>query len=334
MKRISFFTAALTGLLLATTVPARALTAGSGKAEVYTVTEHIRFNEGTLPLKHGGILLSNFGTETFDPLNKEGKGYIVLLDKETKVLFPATGALNAPKGMAVKDDCLFVGDVGCVVVYNMKQPEQRPVKIAFPEGELFVNDIVALGDFLLVSVTNTGHLYSIDVKDCGTIWSAQRPKPKKVADIPGANGLAEHEGTLYVASYDPNENPGEQNRGRESRGRLHRPDAEQEKRRHCSGCGRGTARPGGYLYFGRVSLHSRSAGEQTVHHGLVTGWRIQVGKHLPRTPIPHSELLSVAFRKVPECFQGSFSPGRKIIVFCDTVSEKNRHGMRCTATYR
>ena len=211
MKRISFFTAALTGLLLATTVPARALTAGSGKAEVYTVTEHIRFNEGTLPLKHGGILLSNFGTETFDPLNKEGKGYIVLLHKETKVLFPATGALNAPKGMAVKDDCLFVADVGCVVVYNMKQPEQRPVKIAFPEGELFVNDIVALGDFLLVSVTNTGHLYSIDVKDCGTIWSAQRPKPKKVADIPGANGLAEHEGTLYVASYDPNENPGEQN---------------------------------------------------------------------------------------------------------------------------
>ena len=69
--------------------------------------------------------------------------------------------------MAVKDDCLFVADVGCVVVYNMKQPEQRPVKIAFPEGELFVNDIVALGDFLLVSVTNTGHLYSIDVKDCG-----------------------------------------------------------------------------------------------------------------------------------------------------------------------
>lgn len=211
MKRISFLAAALTGLLLATAVPARPLAVGSGRAAVYTVTEHIRFNEGTLPLKHGGILLSNFGTETFDPLNKEGKGYIVLLDKETKVLFPATGALNAPKGMAVKDDCLFVADVGCVVVYDMKQPEQRPVKIAFPEGELFVNDIVALGDFLLVSVTNTGHLYSIDVKDCGTIWSAQRPKPKKVADIPGANGLAEHEGTLYVASYDPNENPDEQN---------------------------------------------------------------------------------------------------------------------------
>ena len=183
----------------------------SKKADVYTVTENIHFNEGTLPLKNGGILLSNFGTDTFDPLNKEGRGYIVLLDKENKILIPASGALNAPKGMALKDDCLFVADVGCVMVFNLKKPEMRPVKIALPDGELFVNDIITLGDFLLVSVTNTGHLYSLDVKDCDAVWSAQRPQPKQAATIPGANGLAEHEGTLYVASYDPNEQPGEQN---------------------------------------------------------------------------------------------------------------------------
>lgn len=210
MKRISFFTAPLLGLFLTVSVSAQQAPAPK-RAEVYTVTDHIRFNEGTLPLKNGGILLSNFGTDTFDPLNREGKGYIVLLDKENRVLFPASGALNAPKGMAVKDDCLFVADVGCVVVYNMKKPELRPVKIAFPDGELFVNDIVALEDLLLVSVTNTGHLFSIDVNDCDALWSAQRPKPILAATIPGANGLAEHEGTLYVASYDPNENPGEQN---------------------------------------------------------------------------------------------------------------------------
>lgn len=210
MKRISFFTTPLLGLFLTVSASAQQALAPK-KAEVYTVTDHIRFNEGTLPLKNGGILLSNFGTDTFDPLNKEGKGYIVLLDKENRVLFPASGALNAPKGMAVKDDCLFIADVGCVAVYNMKKPELRPVKIAFPEGELFVNDIVALEDMLLVSVTNTGHLYSIDVKDCDALWSAHRPKPRLAATIPGANGLAEHEGTLYVASYDPNEQPGEQN---------------------------------------------------------------------------------------------------------------------------
>lgn len=211
MKPISFFAATLSALSVAATVSAQDAAPAPKKAEVYTVTEHIRFNEGTLPLKNGGILLSNFGTDTFDPLNKEGKGYIVLLDKENKVLFPASGALSAPKGMAVKDGCLFIADVGCVAVYDMKRPELRPVKIAFPEGELFVNDIVALGDFLLVSVTNTGHTYALDVKDCDAVWSAQRPKPRKVADIPGANGLAEHEGTLFIASYDPNEQPGEQN---------------------------------------------------------------------------------------------------------------------------
>lgn len=210
MERISFFTASLFGLFLTVSVAAQQAQTPK-KADIYTITDHIRFNEGALPLKNGGILLSNFGTEKLDPLNREGKGYIVLLDKETRVLFPASGALNAPKGMAVKDDCLFIADVGCVAVYNMKKPELRPVKIAFPEGELFVNDIVTLGDLLLVSVTNTGHLYAIDVKDCDALWSAQRPKPRLAATIPGANGLAEHEGTLYVASYDPNEQPGEQN---------------------------------------------------------------------------------------------------------------------------
>lgn len=212
MNRFSFSIVCLSGLFCSVFgAAAREDAHPAAKEQVYTVTEHIRFNEGTLPLKNGGILLSNFGTDSLNPLNREGRGYIVLLDKENRILFPASGVLNAPKGMAVKDDCLFVADVGCVVVYNMKKPEWRPVKIAFPEGDLFVNDLVTLGDFLLVSVTNTGHLYEIDVKDCDAVWSAQRPKPRKVADIPGANGLAEYEGTLYVASYDPNENPGEQN---------------------------------------------------------------------------------------------------------------------------
>lgn len=213
MKQLRWFAAACGSILLpaaaAAQLPGNAQKTTSG--QVYTVTEGIRFNEGTLPLKNGSILLTNFGTETLNPLNQEGKGYVVLLDKQSKVLFPASGTLNAPKGMAVKDDCLFIADVGCVVVYNLKKPDLNPVKITFPEGDLFVNDIVALDNFLLVSVTNTGRLYMLDVKNCNDIWSPNCPKPQKVADIPGANGLTEHEGTLYIASYDPTENPGEQN---------------------------------------------------------------------------------------------------------------------------
>ncbi len=172
--------------------------------DLYTTSDNICFNEGSVAFK-GGVLLSNFGGDRLDPLNRDGKGYIVSLTNEgSRVLIPARGVLNAPKGMAVKDDCLFIADVGCVVVYNLKRLTQPPVKIEFPAEEVYVNDIIALDDLLLVSVTNTGHIYSIDVRDCEQLDHAL---PKQVATIPGANGLAEHEGTLYIASYNPNGKP-------------------------------------------------------------------------------------------------------------------------------
>lgn len=210
MKSIALLSCALLGFVTGQASAQGPSVAASAteKAEVYTVTEHIRFNEGSLPLKNEGILLTNFGTETCDPLNTAGKGYVVLLGKENKILIPADGTLSAPKGMAVKDDRLFIADVGCIVAYNLRKPDDRPIRIPFPEGELFVNDIIALGDLLLISVTNTGHLFTIDVKDCDALRSV---KPRLAATIPGANGLAEYEGTLYVASYDPNENPGAEN---------------------------------------------------------------------------------------------------------------------------
>lgn len=215
MKYISIISIIYTSFVFTTSVSAQGINdsdiIGLEKQQVYTVTEYIQFNEGSIPLKDGGILLSNFGGETLDPLNREGKGYILLLDKKKEVIIPASGALNAPKGMAVKDHYLFIADVECVVVYNLKKLDLRPIHIPFPEGELFVNDVLALGDFLLISVTNTGHLYTIDIKNCDDLWSGNLPKPKLVATIPGANGMTEHKGTLYMASYNPTETPATEN---------------------------------------------------------------------------------------------------------------------------
>ena len=71
MKRIFFFwgLVAVCGMWLATGVAT-----AQPKPQVYTVSDGIRFNEGTLPLRNGGILLSNFGTDTLNPLNREGRG--------------------------------------------------------------------------------------------------------------------------------------------------------------------------------------------------------------------------------------------------------------------
>lgn len=171
------------------------------KAAVHVITENICFNEG-VAISRNAVLLSNFGGEELNPLNKAGKGYILSLDKSgSHIIIPADGNLNAPKGMATKGEHLFVADVSAIWIYNIKRPsEMTPIKIALSDEDAFVNDIIIVGDMLLASVTNTGRLYTVDVRDPELLRGAI---PIMVANIPGANGLVEREGKLYIASYNP-----------------------------------------------------------------------------------------------------------------------------------
>lgn len=160
------------------------------------ITENIRFCESTYPYQ-GGILIANFGTEQLNPLNTEGKGYIVAYkDGKTSVLIPADGNLSAPKGMYLKDDYLFICDVNKVVVYRLNALSEKPQVIAFPEGDLFVNDLAAEGNTLYASVTNTGKIYRMDISDLHAVGA-----PAVWAEVPGPNGLLMESGTMYIASY-------------------------------------------------------------------------------------------------------------------------------------
>lgn len=168
--------------------------------------EGLKFAEGTIAYKNH-ILVSNFGCDSLRPINSEGKGYIASIDgDELTVLIPASGALSAPKGMAVLDHHLFVADVGRVVVFNLKRPRDKPRVIKFADEDLFVNDLVAVGSIILASVTNTGRIYGIDASDINNLGSV-----KLMGNVPGANGLALSGGRLFIASYDPNEKPSEVN---------------------------------------------------------------------------------------------------------------------------
>lgn len=103
------------------------------------------------------LLVGSFGSDEFNPLNTEGKGYILeFTDTVSRVLIPADGTLSAPKGLLVKDDYLFIADVGKMAVYNLAAPNEKPKIVPFPEGELFVNDMALHGNTLYVTVTNTG----------------------------------------------------------------------------------------------------------------------------------------------------------------------------------
>ena len=161
------------------------LSATAFSQSVKIENEGIRFCESTYPYNNG-ILVANFGTEALNPLNTEGKGYILFVkDGKSEVVVPADGNLSAPKGMFLRDGYLYVCDVNKVVVYNIGK-----------KGNLFVNDLVADKNYLYASVTNTDKIFRIDISN-----PAAPGKPQEWATVAGPNGLLMIDGEMYVASY-------------------------------------------------------------------------------------------------------------------------------------
>ncbi|WP_455592803.1 YncE family protein [Bacteroides sp.] len=176
--------------------------------DTVVVNDGLRFCESTYPYQ-GGVLIANFGTEQLNPLNTEGKGYIMQYkDGKTSMLIPADGNLSAPKGMYLKGEHLFICDVNKVVVYNLNDLKAAPQTIRFPEDDLFINDLVASGDTLYASVTNTGRIYSIGISNLTTLNNIV---PVKWTDIAGPNGLLLDDKVMYVASYPADGNTTEAN---------------------------------------------------------------------------------------------------------------------------
>lgn len=166
--------------------------------EVTIFADGLRFCESTYPY-NGGLLVANFGSTQLDPLNSEGKGYIVFYkDGTSEVLIPADGNLSGARGMYVRGSHLFICDVNKIVVYNLAAKEEAPQVIVLPEGEAFVNDLAADGNTLYASVTNTGHIFRLDISDPAHIGT-----PELWLSIPGPNGLVIRDGAMYVATYSP-----------------------------------------------------------------------------------------------------------------------------------
>lgn len=166
------------------------------QTETKIISDGLRFCESTLPYD-GGILVANFGTENLNPLNTEGKGYIKLLKNgNTEVFIPADGNLSAPKGMLENRGRLFICDVNKIVVYNLKNRNTSPINISFPEGNLFVNDLVVHGKYLYASVTNTDKIFRIDISENQSSYIAE-----EWVSVPGPNGLYVDKNCMYIASY-------------------------------------------------------------------------------------------------------------------------------------
>lgn len=134
------------------------------------------------------VYVSNVGAQ-LKPMDKDGDGYISLLNKKGEVINKnfLTG-LNAPKGMSLMGNTLYIADVDEVKGFDVNT-KKEVFSFVF-DGVKFLNDITVKDkNTLLVSGTDSGKIYEINVKT---------KNYKVIADLPTANGILFEKGKLFA----------------------------------------------------------------------------------------------------------------------------------------
>lgn len=123
-----------------------------------------------------------------DGAEKDGKGGVAILNLDGSIKDQdwVTG-MDAPKGMAVYEDVLYVADITALVAIDLNTGDVLN-EIEFPDA-VFLND---------VTVDDSGVVYVSDTRT-GTIYQMQDNKPTVfLEDAPNANGLKVVNGSLYA----------------------------------------------------------------------------------------------------------------------------------------
>lgn len=139
----------------------------------------------------------------------DGNGFISRVRADTLAVDKqwVTG-LDAPKGMAILGDALYVSDVRAVRKFDRRTGKSLGF-IALP-GATLINDIATDGKSLYVSDTGITPGTGIRFHATGTdaIWQITNDAPSKLADgvaLNQPNGLDWYDGALWVASFRGNE---------------------------------------------------------------------------------------------------------------------------------
>ena len=126
------------------------------------------------------------------PAEKNGEGFISIMNKKGKItdLKWVTG-LNAPKGMDVKGNKLYVSDIDRVAVIDTKTSKVQ--KYIDVPGAVFLNDVAAGPDGnIYVTDTRQGVIYVLK-NDKPEIWSSDKK-------LKGVNGITVENGELLIGS--------------------------------------------------------------------------------------------------------------------------------------
>jgi sugar lactone lactonase YvrE len=125
------------------------------------------------------------------PDGKDGNGFIskVGLDGKVQQLQWIKG-LNAPKGLGIYQDKLYVADIDRVLEIDINK--SKIVKTYAVEGAKFLND---------VTVDATGRVYVSDT-GAGNIVVIENGKLSKWLDVDGPNGLLAEDGKLQLLGWN------------------------------------------------------------------------------------------------------------------------------------
>ncbi|WP_428025636.1 ATP-binding protein [Arcobacter sp.] len=140
-------------------------------------------------VKNKDVYVSNVGKE-LKPTAKDGDGFISKLDTNGKIKeLHFIDGLNAPKGMGIIGNTLFVADVDTVKGFDIKT-KKEVFSLSF-DNVTFLNDITIKDKHsFFVSATDIGAIYEVNIKN---------KSYKKVIDFTTANGLFYKDGILYAA---------------------------------------------------------------------------------------------------------------------------------------
>ena len=127
-----------------------------------------------------------------DPLNLDKNGYISKISVDGQILEKkwVTG-LDAPKGMAIFKDYLFISDLNKIWKINILNKNKKKIPV---NDAGFLNDVVAdKNGIIYVSDMFKNRIYKLKNEDI-TIW-----KQSKLLDSP--NGLLIEGNNLIIASW-------------------------------------------------------------------------------------------------------------------------------------
>lgn len=110
------------------------------------------------------FFVSNQGPDVF---SKDGDGFISEISAEGKLIslkfLPQKGVLNAPKGMTIAGNILYVADLDRVVGFDLNT-RKTVFEITIPEAKV-LNDICRLEEgFIAVTETVSGNIYKVSTK--------------------------------------------------------------------------------------------------------------------------------------------------------------------------